>query len=439
MPKAQHAGARTSSLPRIPGLAWRVFALLFALMVVDYIDRQVVASAFPDLKREWLVSDRQLGALASIVPITIAILTVPLSMVADRFGQVRCMALMALVWSGATIACGLAQDYGQLLALRGVIGVGEAAYGAVGAAVLATLFPARVRSTVIGGFLAATLAGSVLGTLVGGFVAEHWGWRASFGVAGAPGIVLALLLLPLVRLDRAPRDAAPGGSIAWPGFRSVVTDLLRSKTLVLTCIGAGFQLVVVSTLFAWLASYLVHYYALTVSEAGAKASVVVLASGVGTVAWGVACDWLALRRPGARLYAPAAAAVATTLFMWAAFLQPPGEAQYALIVIGALMMTGTVGPAATVVAEIAPPAGRATALAILALHQNLFGLASGPLIAGVLSDGYGMPFALLVIPVFCVPAAAAFCLAARTYRSEAGGRPAGVTATAATRPACSTP
>ena len=193
------------------------------------------------------------------------------------------------------------------------------------------------------------------------------------------------------------------------------------------------------TLFAWLASYLVHYYALPVSEAGLRASVVVLASGVGAVLWGAACDLLATRMPSARLYVPAAASAATAAFMWAAFLQSPGDLQYALIVIGAMMMTGTVGPAATTVAEIAPPTARATALAVLALHQNLFGLAAGPLIAGVLSDDYGMPFALLVVPVFCLPAAAAFCMAARTYAADAGAAHTRVTTTAATLPACSTP
>ena len=94
--------------------------------------------------------------------------------------------------------------------------------------------------------------------------------------------------------------------------------------------------------------------------------------------------------------------------MWAAFLQKPGDLQYGLILIGATMMTGTVGPVATTVAEIAPPAARATALAVLALTQNLFGLAAGPLITGYLSDAYGLPFALLAIPVFSVPAAVAF-------------------------------
>ena len=438
MRNAQSAGARASSPPARLKPAWRVFGLLFALMVVDYVDRQVVASMFPYLKREWLVSDRQLGALASIVPITIALLTVPLSLLADRFGPVRCMALMALVWSGATLGCGLAQGYGQLLAMRAAVGVGEAAYGAVGAALLATLFPSRVRSTVIGGFLAASLVGSVLGTVMGGVVSQEWGWRAAFGVAGAPGIILALLLLPLMRLDRTWRDAARDADAAWPGVRVVAVGLLRSRTLVLTCVGAGFQLIVVSTLFAWLASYFVHYYTLTPGEAGWKASVVVLAAGAGTVLWGLACDALTTRLPPARLYAPVAAALATAGFMWAAFLQQPGELQYVLILIGATMMTGTVGPAATTVAEIAPPAARATALAVLALTQNLFGLAAGPLITGFLSDEYGMPFALLAIPAFCLPAAAAFVMAARTSRTDRHGTRSAVTADAK-RPAWSTP
>jgi MFS family permease len=438
MPKAQHAGAVALPLPRPSPLAWRVFALLFALMVVNYVDRQVVASMFPYLKSEWVVSDRQLGALASIVPITIAILTVPLALLSDRHGPVRCMALMAVVWSAATLGCGLAQGYGQLLGMRAVVGVGEAAYGAVGAALLATLFPARVRSTVIGGFLAASLFGSVLGTVLGGVVAEHWGWRAAFAVAGAPGIALALLLLAVMRLDRTVHDPRRSDAPTWPGVLAIVGSLLRSRTLVLTCVGAGLQLVVVSTLFAWLPSYLVNSYGLTPSQAGFKASIVVLVAGGGTVLWSVGCDAIATRMPGVRLYAPAAAALATAAFMWAAFVQPPGATQYALMLVGATMMTGTVGPAATTVADIAPSAARGTALAVLALSQNLFGLAAGPLIAGFLSDDYGMPFALLAIPAFCLPAAAAFVAAARTYGTDVAAARAGITADA-TLPACSTP
>jgi len=127
--------------------AWSVFAILFALMVVDYIDRQVVVSMFSHLKAQWDLSDSQLGGLVSIVSITVALGAVPLSLLADRWSRVKSVFLMALVWSLATISCAFATSYPNLLAARALVGVGEAAYGTVGAALLASLFPPRMRST----------------------------------------------------------------------------------------------------------------------------------------------------------------------------------------------------------------------------------------------------------------------------------------------------
>src|SRR3954447_14597670 len=59
--------------------AWMVFGIVFALMVMDYVDRQVVVSMFPHLKSQWHLSDKQLGALVSVVSIAVALATVPLS------------------------------------------------------------------------------------------------------------------------------------------------------------------------------------------------------------------------------------------------------------------------------------------------------------------------------------------------------------------------
>ncbi len=179
--------------------AWTVFAVLFALMVVDYVDRQVVVSMFSHLKSQWALSDSQLGALVSVVSVTVALGAVPLSLLADRWSRVKSIFLMALIWSLATLACAFAGSYAQLFAARSVVGLGEAAYGTVGAALLATLFPPRMRSTVLGAFLAASMLGSVLGVVLGGVIAERWGWQAGFGAVGVPGLFLALLFLLTAR------------------------------------------------------------------------------------------------------------------------------------------------------------------------------------------------------------------------------------------------
>src|SRR5262247_817826 len=92
--------------------AWSVFAILFALMVVDYVDRQVVVSMFPHLKAQWDLSDSQLGALVSIVSITVALGAVPWSLLAERWSRVKSIVSMVLIWSLATISCAFAAHYG---------------------------------------------------------------------------------------------------------------------------------------------------------------------------------------------------------------------------------------------------------------------------------------------------------------------------------------
>ena len=121
--------------------AWVVFALTLALLLSDYMSRQVLNAVFPLLKVEWHLSDTQLGSLSGIVALMVGVLTFPLSLLADRWGRINSLAVMALLWSLATFACGLAQSYRQMFAARFFVGVGEAAYGSVGIAVILGIFP----------------------------------------------------------------------------------------------------------------------------------------------------------------------------------------------------------------------------------------------------------------------------------------------------------
>src|SRR4030095_3035218 len=296
--------------------AWSVFAILFALMVVDYVDRQVVVSMFPHLKAQWNLSDSQLGGLVSIVSITVALGAVPLSLLADRWSRVKSIFIMVLVWSLATISCAFAGSYVQLLGARAAVGIGEAAYGTVGAALLASLFPLRMRSTVLGAFLAAAVVGSVLGVMLGGFIAERWGWQAGFGAVGLPGLLLCFVFLAIVR-DYKTVALPVGRSVGTKRMaaRTVLAELLRPRTALITCIGAGLNLLVISTIYSWLPSYFNRYDGLAPDQAGVKAAVVVLMSGLGAVLWSVIADRLSSRLPRARLLVPAAAAILTTVFM----------------------------------------------------------------------------------------------------------------------------
>jgi MFS family permease len=126
MALANAAPADLEDAPSIPRTyAWIVFALVFGLLLSDYMSRQVLNAVFPLLKTEWQLSDTQLGSLSGIVSIMVGVLTVPLSLVADRWGRVASLKVMALLWSLATLACGFARSYEEMFLARFLIGVGE--------------------------------------------------------------------------------------------------------------------------------------------------------------------------------------------------------------------------------------------------------------------------------------------------------------------------
>jgi hypothetical protein len=224
-------------------------------------------------------------------------------------------------------------------------------------------------------------------------------------MVGVPGLLLALGFVLAVR-DYPTSPLAGGGARSSPSFRTIIAALFRPRSMLAACLGAGFQLVTVSTIYAWLPTYLHRDYGFAPDVAGARAGFVVLAGGVGAVAWSIVADRWTARTRRARLYVPATAVVMPLAFG----LMAPGPLQVALILLGATTMTGTLGPIAAVVVDVAHPGLRATAAAVLALVGNLVGLTSGPL-------------ALTVVPMFGLAAAAMFALAAQRYEADLAATP----------------
>jgi predicted MFS family arabinose efflux permease len=403
------------------GPAWFAFAMTIALMVFDYVDRQVIVSLFPYLKADWGLSDKQLGSLVSVVSVTVALGALPVALYADRVSRVRSIVVMATAWSLATISCMGARGYSQLLAARAVVGLGEAGYGSVGAALIASHFPDRMRGALLAGFFASASVGSVLGVMLGGVIAAKWGWQAAFGVVGVPGLVLALVYLKVrdyetVRL--APGLDAKRQSLG-EAVRHIARVLARSRTMLWVCIGGAAQLVVVSALWSWLPSFLNRVHGVAPASAGLQAALVVLAGAAGAVVWGALVDRIGVSQPRRKLAAMALICVASMLVLVAAFtLALPAPTQFALIALGGFLATCTVGPVSAIVIDVIHPGVRATGSSVLALFQNLFGLAAGPFIAGVLSDAWGLVPALATTPLFAIVAAGAFLFAARSYAGD---------------------
>jgi MFS transporter, Spinster family, sphingosine-1-phosphate transporter len=398
--------------------AWFAFALTFLLMAFDFIDRQVVVSMFPHLKTAWGVSDKQLGALISVISITVALGALPISVVTDRWSRVKSIVVMGTLWSLATIACAFSRSYSQLLAARSMIGVGEAAYGPAGGALLSNVFPQRLRATVIGAFLTASYVGSVLGVVLGGVITARWGWQAAFGVVGLPGLVLALLFL-FVRDYETVALPDNGAAPRRMGLRRAAGELFRARSGIAAYFGGALQLITSSTIYAWLPSYLNRAYGLPVDKAGAMAAIAIIAGSVGAVLWAHVADRLGRRHVRSRLLIPAACGVATLVLLGTAFgALPPSPLQFALIVAGGFTMTSTTGTIPAVAIDVVHPGLRATAGSMVAVVQNLFGLGVGPFITGALSDLYGLQTALALVPFSCLLSAVVLLLGSRSYEAD---------------------
>ncbi|MBR7835148.1 MFS transporter [Actinospica durhamensis] len=398
--------------------AWVVFAMAFTLMMSDYLSRQLVVSMFPYFKKEWGLSDAQLGGLISIVSVTVALGTFPAGLLVDRWSRVKSIALMGSVWSLATISAAFTGNYGQMFAARAVVGLGEAGYAPAAGALLSRMFPQRLRATVLGAYLSAGSLGAVLGVVLGGVISDRWGWRAAFLIIGIPGLLLAVLFLK-VRDYATVRLPADHAEAPRPGLRTLLGELLRPRSAVAAYLGGASQIVVMSALYAWLPSYFNRYLGLTTSAAAARTALVILAGLLGQVVFSFAADRAARREPRLRLLLPATLSLFSLVVLPAAFVaMPPGNAQLLVILLAAFTITAPFGVVGSVCIDVVHPALRATAISMASLAQNLFGFALGPLVVGAISDTYGLRAALGVIPVFCAFAAFSFWIASRHYGND---------------------
>ncbi|WP_176052434.1 MFS transporter [Paraburkholderia caribensis] len=417
------AGNVAATQTDVRGYAWIVFALTVGLLLSDYMSRQVLNAVFPLLKAAWGLSDTRLGSLSSVVALMVGVLTFPLSVLADRWGRVKSIVLMAAMWSLATLGCAISTNYGEMLLARAFVGIGEAAYGSVGIAVVLSIFPARLRATLTGTFMAGGAFGSVLGMALGGAVAAQMGWRMAFGAMAALGIVLVIVYRLVVtekrlaRLQPASLNKAEGLGVRM-SLRALMKGLFSTKSVVCAYVGSGIHLLVPAAVWAWMPSFLNRYYGMPTGKAATSAAVFVLVTGVGMVVCGALADRLS-KQGRERMWAAAIAFCLVCFTLLAiGFRMPAGPLQLIVIGAGMFFCAGASGPSGAMVANLTPPSIHASAFATLTLANNLLGLAPAAVLTGVMADRLGLLGALQLVPFAPLVAAIAFFIGKRNYARD---------------------
>lgn len=404
--------------------AWIVFALTVGLLLSDYMSRQVLNAVFSPLKVAWHLSDAELGALNGIVALIVGTLTFPIAVLADRWGRVKSIVLMASFWSLATLGCAMSGNYGQMLAARALVGIGEASYGAVGPAVYLRIFPVHLRATLHGIFTAGGAFGSVIGMALGGLIASHLGWRWSFGAMAGFGLVFVVAYRVVVTEARLARHQI-GRVIEKPtslgmraGSRALFSSLFSAKSIRCAYLGSGLQLFVIGALYAWMPSYLNRYYGMPTGRAAVVAACLVLINGVGTITCGIVTDRIGKRFPARQWIMAALYCLISMVLLMIAFRMHAGWPQLALLGAGMFVACGTNGPSGAMVANLTPTSIHASAFATLAVAYNVLGMAPGPFVAGFLADRIGLYAALQYVPLISVASMLIFMIGRRTYESD---------------------
>jgi len=378
-------------------------AILALINLFNYLDRWVIASLVESIKKSELhLSDTQIGFLP-VGFIVVYTLTSPLfGTLGDRRSRPPLIALGVAVWSLATGLAGFARGFTSLFIARSGVGVGEAAYGTIAPALLADSFPIERRGRVLAVFFAAIPIGSAAGYVLGGLVDQHFGWRAAFWIAGAPGLLLALLVMLVKDPPRGLHDASTE-DVAPAHWTTAYRDLLRNRPFMLTALGYGAYTFALGGLGFWMPAFLERVRGMPRAEATVTFGVIALVTGfVGTFAGGWLGDFFLSRSKQSYLWVSGIATLIAAPLTYIAVSNPNRSIYLPAIAIAEVFIFMCTGPVNSAIINVVKPAERATAVGLSVLVMHVVGDIPSPPLIGIVSDHTSLERAFMLVPLAIV-------------------------------------
>ncbi|APZ98657.1 MFS transporter [Sphingopyxis sp. QXT-31] len=411
-----------------------VLGMLCFVYVLNFLDRQLLSILAKPIQDALQISDGQLGLISGLYfAMFYCFIAIPVGWFADRTSRVGVLSVACAVWSGATVACGMAANYTQLAIARMVVGFGEAGGVPPSYAIITDTYPPGKRAAALGIFNLGPAIGAAAGVAFGAAIAEKFGWRIPFIAVGAIGIVTALVVWLTVREPRrGATDAAAAVSTApaddkaafWPTVRM----FLSHPILMLAALGGGATQFVTYGLGNFAVLFLMREKGMELGEVAIwYALVLLIGMGGGMIVSGRVIDRMVKKSRTGYAIAPALSLVVAMPF-YLAFVWAPGwPLALALLTVVMVFNYFYLSASVALVQEEVKPNQRVLAGALLLLIMNFIGLGLGPTWVGFASDwftaqgeAHGLQSALYTLTPFYIVAIGLFLwLAARLRRQEA--------------------
>jgi len=399
-PAAAAEPAEVVPYPR-PAYSWLVIAVLVFAALIAFIDRQVVAIVVDPMKADLGVGDAQIGWLYGVFAVFYAVAALPIAWLADRKSRKHIIAAGIFLWSLMTMACGLSRSFWHVFAARVGVGVGEATLTPATTSLVGDYFPRDQIPLALSVFQTGAIMGSGIAFIIGGFVlnivkqadplvlplvGELHPWQQTFLYVGAPGLLLALLLLFL----REPiRRSAGGSALQSQATIAEILAFYRRNALTLTFHHIGFlSFALMGYAFVfWTVSFFVRVHGYQASDASQIFGWIFFVTGpLGPVLVALLARWLSRRgHLHANITAGMVGGVLSIPTIVIIQFVPSATWAIALYVPAMIFINSPFGIAAGSLPVITPPTMRAQVAAFYMLVVSI-GMMLGPPLAGAFNQ-----------------------------------------------------
>ncbi|MGD9562365.1 MAG: spinster family MFS transporter [Pyrinomonadaceae bacterium] len=434
---------------------WYALITLFAINTANFFDRLILGAVGEPVRKEFGLGDASLGLLATAFTLLYAFVGLPLGRLADIAPRKYILSAGVFFWSLMTAGTGVAQSFWQIFAMRLGVGIGEASCAPAATSLIADLFPSEHRAKAMSIFMLGLPIGIGLSFAVSGSIAQAYGWRAAFLIAGVPGIVLAVACLFIrepVRGQLEPgaaaglRETRDGKNpVAIARGADLYRRILSSPTMRWLIISGVIHNFCLYTLSSFMTPYMMRWHGMDIRDASINA---MLINGVftlpGLLFGGFVGDAAKSHRAGGGLLLAAFATLAAVPLLWLAVSAARTDAITFVAAMGGAfaLMYFYYSNVYAAIQDVVEPRLRGSAMAVYFFAMYLLGGALGPYLTGLLSDSFtrraatlagvsdtanaalepfravGLHNAMYVIPVLAIALTAVLFAASRSISAE---------------------
>ena len=409
-----------------PSYQYYVLVVLVLGYIFNTMDRSVLGIVLQPIKEELHLSDAALGYLQGLAfAIFYSVLGVPIARFADRWSRVNVLAISIAIWTASTALCGAAYNYATLFLFRCTTGIGEAGGSPPSHSLISDYFAGSKRATALAVYAMAVPIGTAIGNVVAGHSNDWYGWRWTFVIVGAPGLLVALLAW--LTIKEPPRGYSDKGKVRQdtPPFLEVFRFLLTRKSFVHMSVAAAAHSVMWYAGSSWNPSFFVRAHGMNTSSAGNYLAAFALVGAIGSFAGGFLADRFSVRNSDRRWYmwVPAIACLCMVPFQFFAYLSPQLAVVVPTFAVMVFLASMFFGPSFAMGQSLATVRMRAMSASVLLFIQNIIGLTIGPALVGVISkhlgdDGTSLRYAMVIVGVSNIWAAFHYYMGSRTYRED---------------------